>query len=181
MEWVNLRWVVIIARKREYNGTGTGSKSLIGRDSAVKDVALSLWHLTNSPNAKSDMGRKTKRTSASCTTNSSWDCITAEVHKTVSNFIAMSLSTFWHFCQSQSPIDMDDSLHVQCNFPLRSHWSMTNLERNLGILEVQLLYYFSGASGSRSMAYFPLATLMIGTPGTRLILLFKSRSLVATM
>ena len=40
--------------------------------------------------------------------------------------------------------------------------------------------YFSGASGRRSITYLPFATLMIGTPGTFLILLFKSLSFVAT-
>lgn len=30
-------------------------------------------------------------------------------------------------------------------------------------------FYFSGASGSRSMTYFPRATLMIGTPGIFLL------------
>lgn len=43
------------------------------------------------------------------------------------------------------------------------------------------LDYLGGASGSRSMTYFPLATLMIGTPGIFRIRLFRSRSLVATM
>lgn len=42
------------------------------------------------------------------------------------------------------------------------------------------LAYFSGASGSLSITYLPLATLMIGTPGTFLTLLFKSLSFVAT-
>ncbi len=41
--------------------------------------------------------------------------------------------------------------------------------------------YFSGASGNLSMTYFPLATLMIGTPGIFRIRLFKSRSFVATI
>lgn len=36
-------------------------------------------------------------------------------------------------------------------------------------------YHFSGASGSRSMTYFPRATLIIGAPG---ILLLKGQSLV---
>lgn len=40
--------------------------------------------------------------------------------------------------------------------------------------------YFSGASGNLSTTYFPLATLMIGTPGTFLTLLFRSLSFVAT-
>lgn len=40
--------------------------------------------------------------------------------------------------------------------------------------------YFSGASGRRSITYLPFATLMIGTPGTFLILLFRSLSFVAT-
>ena len=40
--------------------------------------------------------------------------------------------------------------------------------------------YFSGASGNRSITYFPRATLTIGTPGTFLSLLFKSRSFVPT-
>ena len=41
--------------------------------------------------------------------------------------------------------------------------------------------YFSGASGNLSITYFPLATLIIGTPGTLRILLFKSLSFVATI
>ena len=41
--------------------------------------------------------------------------------------------------------------------------------------------HLSGASGNLSTAYRPLATLTIGTPGIFLILLFKSRSFVATI
>lgn len=41
--------------------------------------------------------------------------------------------------------------------------------------------YFSGASGSLSMTYFPLATLIIGTPGIFLTLRLRSRSFVATI
>ena len=44
-----------------------------------------------------------------------------------------------------------------------------------------VISHLSGASGNLSITYFPLATLMIGTPGIFLILLFKSRSFVATM
>lgn len=36
--------------------------------------------------------------------------------------------------------------------------------------------HFSGASGSRSITYFPRATLIMGTPGTLRIRLFRSRS-----
>jgi hypothetical protein len=44
---------------------------------------------------------------------------------------------------------------------------------------MQILSYFSGASGSLSTTYFPLAQEIIGTPGTFLTLRFRSRSLVA--
>lgn len=48
-------------------------------------------------------------------------------------------------------------------------------------LDQSLTPHFSGASGNRSITYFPRATLMMGTPGTFRMRLLRSRSFVATM
>lgn len=82
---------------------------------------------------------------------------------------------------SYMTIDLDDSATF-VYFSFRGTIGLSSIPRKfLGFWKYHHLYYFSGASGNRSMTYFPLATLMIGTPGTRLILLFRSRSLVATI